>query len=149
MKFILTKELGRLAKWLRILGFDAEYFTESQESALIIKALQEDRVILTRNLHLVRHAGIKMLHIKPDYVNEQLRQAVKELSLAPDKSLMFTRCILCNEILHTIEKEKVKDRVPEYIFKTQNDFVTCPKCLRAYWQGSHWGNVEKTLKEII
>lgn len=148
MKFILTKELGRLAKWLRILGFDTEYFTESQESTFIIKALQEDRVILTRNVHLGQHAGIKMLQIKPDYVNEQLKQVMQELSLKPNKSLMFTRCILCNEALRAIEKEKVKDKVPEYVFKTQSDFVTCPKCQRIYWQGSHWGNINTILKEI-
>lgn len=149
MKFILTQELGRLAKWLRIFGFDAEYFTESQEATLIIKALQEDRIILTRKVHLGEHPGIKMLNIQYDYVAEQLRQVCKALSFKPEKSLMFTRCILCNEILRAIEKEKVKDEVPEYVFKTQNDFVICPKCRRIYWQGSHWGNAEKTLKEIL
>jgi uncharacterized protein with PIN domain len=148
MKFILTKELGRLAKWLRILGFDAEYFTEDKEATLIIKALQEDRIILTRKARIGQHCGIRMLRIASDYVNEQLKQIVKELSLKPDTSLMFTRCILCNEALTEIEKEKVKDRVPEYVFKAQEDFVTCPKCLRAYWRGSHWGNVAKTLKDI-
>lgn len=149
MRFILTKELGRLSKWLRILGFDTEYFTESRESSLIIKALQEDRVILTRNMHLGKHAGIKMLQIKSDYSNKQLKQVVKELDLKPQVRLMFTRCILCNEILSRIEKEKAKDKVPAYVFKAQDNFVSCPECRRVYWQGSHWGNAEKTLKEIL
>lgn len=148
MKFILTKELGRLARWLRILGFDTAYFTQEKESSLIIKALQEDMVILTRNARLGRHAGIKMLHIKSDYVKEQLQQVAKELSLKPDKSLMFSRCILCNKILARTEKGKVKDEVPEYVFKTQNDFAACPQCRRIYWQGSHWGNATKMLDAI-
>lgn len=148
MKFILTKELGRLAKWLRILGFDTEYFTEDKETTLIIKALQEERIILTRNLRLGQRPGIKKLHISSDIFIEQLRQALRELSLKPDEAAMFTRCIICNEPLSNMEKEKVKDKVPEYVFKTQSDFVSCPICKRIYWQGSHWGNAEKTLKEI-
>lgn len=148
MKFILTKELGRLAKWLRILGFDAEYSKEDKESGLIIRALQEGRIILTRNVHLGQHPGIKKLHIDSGYISKQLRQAFVELPLKPDTALMFSRCTICNETLSSIEKEKVKDKVPEYVFKTQNDFLTCPKCQRIYWQGTHWGNVEKILKEI-
>jgi uncharacterized protein with PIN domain len=148
MKFILTKELGRLAKWLRILGYDAEYFREAKEASLVIKALQEDRVILTRNARLGQHVGIKRLNITCDSIYEQLRQTFAGLLLRPDAALMFTRCTICNEALQGIEKEKVKDRVPQYVFKAQNDFVNCPKCQRIYWQGSHWGNVKNTLKEI-
>lgn len=90
-----------------------------------------------------------MLLVKSDYCNEQLKQVVKDLDLKPQADLMFTRCILCNELLSRIEKEKVEDKVPAYVFKTQDNFVTCPKCQRIYWQGSHWGNVEDTLKEIL
>jgi uncharacterized protein with PIN domain len=61
---------------------------------------------------------------------------------------MFTRCILCNEPLTDIAKEKARGRIPEYVFKTQDKFVCCPKCSRIYWQGTHWGNVVDTLKEI-
>ena len=148
MKFILTQELGRLAKWLRILGLDAEYCTEDKGSSLLIRALQEDRIILTRNVRLGQHAGIKMLQIKSDYINEQLQQVAQALSLKLEKSSMFTRCILCNEILQAIAKEKVKDKVPEYVFETQNDFVTCPECRRIYWQGSHWGNVKEIIDKL-
>src|SRR3989338_938657 len=148
MKFILTKELGRLARWVRILGFDSEYFTQDKESTLIIKALQEERIILTRNVRLGRHPGIRKLHISSNYLSEQLRQALRELQIKPNEALMFTRCIICNEPLANIEKEKVKTQVPEYVFKTQSDFVRCPVCKRIYWQGSHWGKVAKTLEEI-
>lgn len=90
-----------------------------------------------------------MLLVKSDYCNEQLKQVVKDLDLKPQADLMFTRCILCNELLSRIEKEKVEDKVPAYVFKTQDNFITCPKCQRIYWQGSHWGNMEDTLKEIL
>jgi uncharacterized protein with PIN domain len=73
---------------------------------------------------------------------------LKILQITPALGRMFTRCILCNEELADIEKEKVKGKVPEYVFKTQEEFITCPKCNRIYWQGTHWGNVQKTLDEI-
>ena len=148
MRFILTKELGRLAKWLRILGFDAEYFTENKESTLIIKALQEDRVILTRNAHLGQHVGIKRLNIRFDDVHQQLRQAIEELALKPDAALMFNRCTICNEELLKADKENIKDKVPEYVLNTSEEFMSCPRCRRTYWRGSHWGNVNAILKEI-
>jgi uncharacterized protein with PIN domain len=149
IKFILTKELGRLVKWLRILGFDAEYFQEDNHSSLIIQALRDERIILSRNHRLPQPKGIKVVLIENERIKEQLAEILKTLKIKPDASAMFTRCILCNMKLEDIAKEKIKDKVPEYVFKTQSDFVTCLKCKRIYWQGTHWGNVEQVLKEII
>lgn len=148
MKFILTKELGRLAKWLRILGFDAEYFTEENTGSLIIQALRNSRIILTRNQRLAKPSGVKIILIKAEKVKEQIKEFLTDFNLEPDAGLMFCRCILCNAELEKIAKEKVKDKVPEYVFKTQEEFFTCPQCKRVYWQGTHWGNVEKILQEI-
>jgi hypothetical protein len=149
MKFLLTRELGRLATWLRILGFDTAYFNQNNPSSLIIQALREDRIILTRNQRLPKAGGIRIVLLKAQKVQAQLKEALDVLRLKPDKNLMFSRCIICNEELAGIDKEKVKDKVPEYVFKTQEDFVTCPKCKRIYWRGTHWGNVEQALKEVI
>lgn len=148
MKFILTKELGRLSKWLRILGFDASCFSEDKKSGLIIKALREDRIVLTRNSRLGQHTGIKRLDIKSDNVFEQLKEIMEELAIKPDKSLMFSRCTICNEVLGSIKKELVKNKVPKYVFESVKDFVFCPKCQKIYWQGSHWGKIEDALKEM-
>ena len=148
MKFILTKELGRLAKWLRILGFDTLYFNQDNPGSLIVQALRDERVILTRNQHLPQARGVTIIRITAETLKAQIPQIVETLNIKLDSQRMFTRCILCNEALTDIEKEKVKDKVPEYVFKTQNDFVRCPKCNRIYWQGTHWGNVVETLKEI-
>jgi len=147
MKFIATKELGRLAKWMRILGFDTEYFQEENHSKLKIVALRDERIILTRNTRLSRPKGIKLVQIKHDLLNEQLLDVSKELELKADKDLMFSRCTICNAVLEPIEKEKIKDKVPEYVFETHNKFIKCPACLRIYWSGTHWGNVEEILKE--
>lgn len=148
MKFILTRELGRLAKWLRILGFDAEYFKEDNLSSLIIQALRDDRLIITRNSRLRTFKGVRIFLIEAEKIKEQVSEVLKKLNIKPDGNLMFSRCILCNVELVDIEKEKIKDKVPEYVFKTQENFITCSKCKRIYWQGTHWGNVTKTLEEI-
>jgi hypothetical protein len=148
MKFILTKELGRLAKWLRILGYDTEYFIEDKISSLVIQALRDNRIILTRNLRMPEACGTKIVYVKSEHIKEQLSQIFKELNLQPEAKLMFSRCIICNIELVDIKKEEVKDKVPEYVFKTQDDFVNCPQCKRIYWQGTHWGNVQKILEEV-
>jgi uncharacterized protein with PIN domain len=148
MRFILTKELGRLVKWLRILGFDTEYFRQDNSSSLIIQALRDNRTIITRNHRLPQARGIQIILIKEERIKEQIQELLRELKIKPDSGLMFSRCILCNVELVDIRKEKIKDKVPEYVYKTQGNFITCPKCQRIYWQGTHWGNVKKTLEEI-
>lgn len=148
MKFVLTKELGKLAKWLRILGFDTEYFKQDNSSSLIIQALRDERIILTRNRRLLQTKGIKVILVEKEKIKEQIKEILNTLQINLNPEMMFTRCIICNVELLSIEKEKVKEQVPEYVFKTQKEFITCPKCRRIYWSGTHWGNVRQMLKEI-
>ncbi len=148
MKFLLTKELGRLAKWLRILGYDTLYFNQDNLSSLIIQALRDNRIILTRNHRLPQSRGVKILVIKAERIKEQMSEALKTLKLELDSDKMFSRCIICNEELVDIDKEKVKDKVPEYVFKTQDNFITCPQCNRIYWRGTHWGNVKEIIAKL-
>ena len=148
MKFLLTRELGRLSKWLRILGFDAEYYNQDNVSTLIIQALRDNRIIITRNSRLPKPTGIRIVLISSEKINQQVPEVVGLLKLKLDSSRMFTRCIICNRELAPIDKHQVKDKVPEYVFNTQEEFVTCPRCQRIYWQGTHWGNVARTLEEI-
>jgi len=149
MRFVLTPELGRLAKWLRILGFDAVYSPEVNLSSLLIQALRDNRIILTRNSRFINKAkATKFVQIKSDEVNQQLKQVLKELSIKPDPESMFSRCLICNTELDEVDKQQVRDKIPEYVFKTQDEFLTCPSCQRVYWSGTHWGNVSKTLEDI-
>jgi len=148
MEFILTKELGRLAKWLRVLGFDAVYFKEDNKSVLLLEALRQGRIILTRNQKISKERGIKVININSQNLKEQLRQLKEELKLTLDGEKMFSRCVICNLELEYIEKEKIKGKVPEYVFKTQDNFYICEGCKRIYWQGTHWGNVSQIIKEL-
>ncbi len=148
MKFILTKELGRLAKWLRILGFDAVYFNQDNTASLIIQSLRDNRIILTRNQRIVKTRGIRVVLIQQEKIKQQLAEVLNKLKINPGSDMMFTRCVICNQGLVAIDKEKVKGKVPEYVFQTQEGFITCPECNRIYWSGTHWGNVQNILKEI-
>ena len=148
MKFILSKELGRLCKWLRILGFDAAYFQGDNKARLFIEALREERILLTRNFKLTNKRGIRIIGVKSDKLAEQINQLIKELNLTPKKGLMFSRCTICNSQLKEVDKNKIKAKVPEYVFNNQQDFLTCSICGRIYWKGTHWGNVQSVLSKI-
>lgn len=148
MKFIATEELGRLAKWLRILGFDTEYYRQDNKSSLIISALREDRVVLTRLVKFPETHGLEVVHIASDFLKDQIAQIIKKLNLTIDQNRIFSRCTICNKQIEPIEKEKIKGKVPEYVYNAQEDFFVCPQCLRLYWQGSHWGNIAEILKKI-
>lgn len=147
-KFIVTKELGRLAKWLRIMGFDADYFNKDEKRELVVKSLREDRIILTRDSRMSRYSGIKTVHIDTDFVEEQVKQLLTELGIKPEEEKIFSRCVICNEPLVKIEKEGVKDKVAPYVYETQEFFMNCTKCSRIYWQGTHWASVKKLLEKV-
>ena len=148
MKFILTKELGRLATWLRILGYDSSFYRQDNLSTLVITALREERAILTRNSRISRFPGPRIVKIKSDFVAQQIKQVIVELKLKPKQKDMFTRCVICNIGLEEIGKSRVKNKVPEYVYQTQKDFVVCPQCKKVYWQGTHWGNAREYLEKI-
>ncbi len=149
MKLLLTQELGRLAKWLRILGFDTEYTREEKFSKVILEALKEDRVIITKRKKIYEHPGVKFIKVNSDSYKEQLKEILSFLKDYIKEEKKFTRCNICNTQIKEIEKEKVKDKVPEYVFITQKKFYFCPKCNKIYWQGSHWQKVEELLKEVL
>lgn len=130
------------------MGFDTAYFTDDDRRALVLESLRENRIILTRDSRISRFSGIGMVHIKSDFVEEQARQVMDELGIKPDRAAFFTICVLCNCPLVKIDKEKVKGRVPEYTYKTQEDFMECGVCGRTYWQGTHWTNVEKFVEKL-
>jgi len=115
---------------------------------LIIRALRDERIIITRNHRLPEARGLRVLLIRSEKIKAQVAEALEALKIKPDENAMFSRCIICNEKLAVIAKEQVKDKVPEYVFNTQENFITCPKCKRIFWQGTHWGNVNDALKEL-
>ncbi len=138
MKFICDDNLGKLAKFLRILGYDTSFDSKIDDHRLIRQSLEGERIILTRDTKLSRFkAAANQLFIESDQPLNQLKQVLKHFGLKTRKEALFSRCLLCNNILEQTEKLEVKDRVPSYVFKTQKEFVICKNCNKIFWEGTH------------
>ncbi|MFH1857536.1 MAG: Mut7-C RNAse domain-containing protein, partial [Candidatus Omnitrophota bacterium] len=143
----MTPELGRLAKWLRAVGYDAAVFTGDIPD-LLAKATGEHRVILTRRCALRSHRGTPVVWIKDDQLPKQLRAVPRACRIGPFQKNLFTRCLLCNVAVKQIAKAKMKEKVPPYVYQTQKAFSYCPSCRRIYWAATHWYRASKFLKGI-
>jgi uncharacterized protein with PIN domain len=131
VKFAADRMLGKLAKWLRIMGQDVIYGPHLSGYGLIRAARQEDRLILTRDSRLKQKQPPDFIFVESDRYREQLRQVIKTCGLAP-LAQAFTRCLVCNAILESRAKDTVKEQVPPYVFSTQERFFSCPRCARLY-----------------
>jgi uncharacterized protein with PIN domain len=137
-RFIADVMLGKLATWLRLLGCDVEYLPAISDEDLVEMAFRSGRMILTRDLQLIRRRKARDNHflVQCDSYKDQLRQVVERFSIDP-LGRILTRCLRCNESLKGIDRSAVRERVPLYVYETQNDFKTCGCCGRIYWKGTH------------
>ncbi|MCK9418405.1 MAG: Mut7-C RNAse domain-containing protein [Nitrospirae bacterium] len=137
MKFIADVMLGRLAKRLRLLGFDVLYVRTLNNNEIIRLSLEQDRVILTRDMALSdRPLAENHLFIKSDLVQEQVEQVLLTVPLETPLNPL-SRCSECNDLLDRILREEVRDLVPHHVFENQEVFLRCPRCNRLYWHGTH------------
>ncbi len=152
MRFIVDSNVGRLATWLRIAGFDTLFAKSIDDNRLVRIALDEDRVLLTKDRQilkrrLVTSGRLKVILIEDDEVKAQLRQVLATLNLA-GQLRPFSLCVECNEPLVPREREEVEELVPPYVFQTQTQYMRCPGCLRIYWRGTHWERMSRELEVI-
>jgi uncharacterized protein with PIN domain len=145
MKFLCDIMLGRLARYLRMLGFDAVH-TKST-AALGPYKEREDVLFLTKRKKVM---GFKnMVYIKADKAKEQLREIKDIIGPYIDRERFMTRCIICNVGLEDIGKEEVEGLVPEFVFHTYKEFKRCPSCKRIYWEGTHTDYMERFIEEVL
>jgi len=143
MKFIVDGMLGRLAKWLRILGYDTAFSPNLDDNQLVRLARAEGRLLLTRDRGLAQRRGVQCLLIESHHLEEQLDQILAELPLTGEHP--FSRCPVCNTPLQKVEKPELEGRVPPHIFRTHKDFSLCPNCDKIYWTGTHWARMREKL----
>lgn len=148
MKFVADHMLGSLAKWLRFLGFDTAYPNVLEDENLIKISKEENRIILTRDSELCQRTGVHALLIESDDINEQIKQVLRIFKLKIDNSNAMSRCSVCNTVLKLVEKDVVKEKVPELVFNSHKEFWICPLCNKYYWQGSHWKKITDKIKEL-
>ncbi len=146
VKFFADAMLGRLAKWLRLMGYDTLYQANAEDGDLVRSARAEGRILLTRDRQLANRRGLTSLLIESDSLDEQLGQLVQELGLG-DRSRP-PRCARCNTVLRAIARAEVRDRVPSYVFYGHQEFTLCPRCDRIYWRGTHWERMRRKVQEV-
>jgi uncharacterized protein with PIN domain len=151
-RFIVDSNVGKLAKWLRMLGYDAVFFEGDDDAYMIDRALKENRVILTRDTQVMKRGVIasgrlKAILIDSDQPEPQIRQVIDTLDI-DFQSRPFTICLECNNPLEKRSREEVEERVPPYVFQTQQQYMECPACHRIYWRGTHWQAMLRKLERL-
>ena len=150
MKFIADGMLGKLTRWLRMLGQDVEYSKSLSDEQLIETSKIEDRILLTRDLklyQLARKQGVDTTLIEGATKAEKLASLASRFNFKLEIDITVSRCPKCNTPIKPISKDEIVDRIPEATSTHYDEFWDCPGCGQIYWQGSHWKRIEKTLRE--
>ena len=150
MKFVADCMLGRLAKWLRILGFDVLYFSKAEDSELLAISRAEGRILLTRDSGLIEknRKSKTRLFVRSENWEDQIVQVLDEYGLWDDirpNSL----CLECNRVLKPLPKSRAANLVPPYVLEHAENFALCPGCGRVFWQGSHATDMENGIRRIL
>jgi len=140
-RFVADVHLGRLSAYLRLTGFDTKYRNDYQDAEIVAISASEDRVLLTRDVGLLKHAsvvrGYALRETQPAW---QLVAVLRHFNLVA-KATPFTRCLRCNSRLGVIAKDRVQHLLPARTRHCYHEFSRCPTCSRVYWQGSHYSRM--------
>lgn len=148
LRFLVTEECGRLARWLRLLGYDTVLVTTQPRTELYRTAYRDQRIVVTRNRTIGASCLFRVVQLASPHLEPQLRQLREELRLSIDEDRRLTRCDVCNVPVEPIENARVKDHVPPHVYHTQARFWTCPSCRRIYWAATHYQRVCTMLKRL-
>ena len=148
--FACDSMVGRLARWLRILGYDATYARGAGDARLVARARAEGRVLLTRDRGLAERRGIgRFLLVQSNDPPTQLREVVAALGLSVDPARLFRRCPACNGAVEAVQRESVRGLVPPYVYGTQRSFSRCAGCRRVYWPATHHDHMLRELEALF
>jgi len=148
-RFLVDVMLGRLARWLRFLGYDTAYEADASDPELVRRSLAEGRLLLTRDRRLLeRYPHVEAFRVESDDPLRQLRQIVDALGLRRTAGSP-PRCTACNGALQPSGVESVRDRIPPYVASTRRCFGVCKGCGRIYWEGTHLARMERDLEEAL
>ena len=145
MKFLVTEESARLARWLRLFGYDAALMPAEPLPPLICRAFNEQRVVITRNRRVGTSCLLRIIQLGSNGLDAQLRQLMREVPLPADEERPFSRCDRCNVTLEPAAKAEVLGAIPPYVAKTKERFHRCPSCRRVYWAATHCDRIRERL----
>ncbi|MCX7766561.1 MAG: Mut7-C RNAse domain-containing protein [Candidatus Sumerlaeia bacterium] len=148
-KFIADTMLGRLARWLSLLGYDIVYSGVIDDEELVRQARANQRIILTRDTRLKNtHPDVSVLVLKTTDRWEQLREVIMKFPLNFSETA-FTRCQQCNVEIIVVDKKEVLERLPPFVRQTQETIYQCPQCQKLYWEASHIDHIKSLLKQHL
>jgi uncharacterized protein with PIN domain len=153
LRFIVDENVGKLARWLRMLGYDSVFFNGEDDSQMVRQAMAESRILLTRDTGIMKRRVVNSGRLEAVLLrSEKPAQQIQQLASALDiktQSHPFTVCLECNQQLINRRPTEVKDRVPPYVYKTQTQYMECPLCHRIYWRGTHWKAMLNKLEKTV
>jgi uncharacterized protein with PIN domain len=152
MRFIVDHNVGKLARWLRMMGYDSIFFEGDDDGQMVKQALAEDRVIVTRDTGMMKRGVIsrgrlRAVLIESEEPERQMGQLMEIFDLQ-GQAHPFTLCLECNRILEARTREEVAGRVPSHVYRTQTQYMECPNCHRIYWRGTHWQAMVRKLEKL-
>jgi uncharacterized protein len=148
-RFVADVMLGRLAKWLRIAGFDVLYSNSYTDDELVELSQKDGRVLLSRDTRLLIRKSVKrFIFLESEKIGDQVKQ-ILSATKAVELPALLGRCVNCNEVLIEIPREQIRDSVPLYVYETQFRFKSCPGCQKIYWAGTHRQSVVRTFEKIF
>ena len=148
-KFVLDVHLGRLAGYLRMLGFDTVYANRASDLELVRTSIEQKRILLTRDRGVLKHSAVTHGYwLRETDSRRQAAEVVRRFDLA--RSLRpLTRCMVCNEPLRDTSKAEVGGRAPEWVLEWSDEYRECPGCHRVYWEGSHYRRMKDWIEELV
>jgi len=148
LKFIADVHLGKLARKLRLLGFDTYFESNLDDNEIIRMSLAEDRIVLSRDKELINNSritqGYRILSSDP---REQIREVMIRFNLQNNLN-PFSRCIDCNGMIENVSKESVNEYLPPKTRQYFDEFFRCRGCGKIYWEGSHYENMKKQIQNL-
>ncbi|MCF7848288.1 MAG: Mut7-C ubiquitin/RNAse domain-containing protein [Kiritimatiellales bacterium] len=146
--FVLDVHLGKLARILRMLGFDANYRNDYNDDEIIRISLDEHRIILTRDRCMLFNRVIThALYLHSTRAEKQAQEVLARFDLYT-QTLLFRRCPLCNGLIEPVGKETILDRLEPLTIQYYHEFFQCLECGQIYWRGTHYGNILRKLEQI-
>jgi len=155
LRFVADGMLGKLARWLRMLGQDVEYSNNMDDAQLLKMAIQEKRILLTRDFELYQRSvgkGIESVYFEVESGEEQLAEVARRFGICLEIDMSTSRCPKCNTVVRRISVDQASVKVERNTLDHYREFWGCSKCGQVYWQGAHWLKIRKTLqnaREIV
>jgi uncharacterized protein with PIN domain len=152
IRFVVDANVGKLARWLRMLGYDTLYFNDIDDGELVKIGLKQKRIVITKDTQImlrrvVTDGRVRAVLITDDDPRDQFHHIANEFKL--NRAKQFTRCLECNEVLVHRSRDEVKELVPPYVFQTQTQYYQCPECERVYWRATHWQHMTQELSGLM